>query len=376
VVLEAGKVGAGGTGSSGGQLLVGTAPESHELERKYGFGTAQFLWDFSLEGLANTKTLAQTAGAPCNFCAGHLAVAETPSQSKALYARKEYCEVRLNYSSARVLSGVELRDHIDSPLYCTGAYDPNEGHMDSGAFVSNLAQSAERQGAVLFEGSPVISVDKNRGHIQLKNASVKAQHIIFSAGPWIGNLDPRLSRHISSVYVYTARFEPRTASRHSEYLLPSGAAVSDLRHICNFFKTLPTGELYLGGPCAVRPVPERSASELASLIAKIFPQASPWKVICVRQGVLCVSRAQLPVCGREGDKLFWAGGYSGHGLTWAVGIADLIADTLTGDSARFDQLAALDHRAIEPLALIKPVFTALGLAYLKLLDRLHTSRTN
>lgn len=374
LVIEAGRVGGGGTGVSGGQLLVGTAPDSRELERIHGFSTAQFLWDLSVEALAQTKDLAQTAGAPCNFRAGHLSVAETPTQSRTLYTRTEYRETRLNYSFARMVSGVELKNHIDSPRYCCGAFDYNEGHLDPEAFISNLARSAEQHGALILEGSPVVSVDRKLGRLQLKGGSIKAEHIIFCAGPWNGNIDLRLSRYISSVYVYVCCFEPRTSLSCVD-LLPSGAAVSDLRHICNFFKPTFTGGIYLGGPCAVSPLAERSANKLVKLMAEIFPQASGWNCIDVRRGVLCISRAQLPVCGRKGDRIFWAGGYSGHGLTWAVRIGDLIADSLTGDSSQFDQLAALGLSALEPLAPIKPVFTPLGVAYLRFLDRVHNSRT-
>jgi gamma-glutamylputrescine oxidase len=204
---------------------------------------------------------------------------------------------------------------------------------------------------------------------------VKARHIIFSTGPWIGKLDPRLSRYISSVYVYTGHFKPRDTSTVLD-LLPSGVAVNDFRHISTFFKPLPTGGLSLGGPCAVRPLQERSANQLMSLLIGIFPQASQWNCLNVRQGVLCVSRNQLPVCGRQGDRVFWAGGYSGHGLTWAISVADLIADSLMGDSTQFDRLAALGRNAIEPLAPIGPLFTPLGLAYFRMLDRLRAGRKN
>ena len=90
VVLEAARVGAGGTGLSGGQLLVGTASDTHELQKKYGFDTTQFLWDISIEGLAKTKALAQTVGAPCHFRLGHLSLAETSKDSEALCLRMEY----------------------------------------------------------------------------------------------------------------------------------------------------------------------------------------------------------------------------------------------------------------------------------------------
>jgi gamma-glutamylputrescine oxidase len=372
VVLEAARVGAGGTGASGGQLLVGTAPDNHELERKYGVETARFLWDLSVEGLTKTRALAQTAGAPCQFKAGNLVVAETDKQANALHARTEYRANRLNYRFEQMISGVDLRNHVDSQRYCAGAFDSNGGHLDPLAFVSNLSQAAERQGAIVFEGTPVLSVDRRNGHLYLKKGSVKAKHIVFSTGPWIGKFDTRLSRYISSVYVYTGCFEPTQAQMIHSAVLPSATAVSDLRRISTFFKLLPTGALYIGGLCSVFPLPEASAlSELTSLTTSIFPHAGQWKCVDVRQGVMCVSCDQLPVCGRQGDKVFWAGGYSGHGLTWSIIVADLIAKSLTGDKAGFDQLAALYHCAIEPLAPIRPLFTPLGLAYFRFLDSLN-----
>ena len=111
-----------------------------------------------------------------------------------------------------------------------------------------------------------------------------------------------------------------------------------------------------------------------SLMATIFPQARHWKCVQVRPGVLCISRDQLPVCGRQSDRVFWTGGYTGHGLTWALEIADLIADSLMGDTACFDQLAALRRRPVEPFAPIRPFVTPLALAYFRFADRFRIGR--
>jgi gamma-glutamylputrescine oxidase len=206
-VVEAGEIGSGETGASGGQLLVGTAPDIRDVAERYGEDTARFLWSLSVEGLDRIKQLARGDGAPCGLRGGHIVVAETEAEREYLQARTEYWKGRLGYRSAGMMEGSDLRHHVSGSVYIAGTFDANGGHLEAPAFARNLAAAAERMGARLHEGTRSLSIDAQQGRVRVAGATVTAQHIVAATGPWIGALLPQVAPYMASIYSYASWLE-------------------------------------------------------------------------------------------------------------------------------------------------------------------------
>jgi gamma-glutamylputrescine oxidase len=80
--------------------------------------------------------------------------------------------------------------------------------------------------------------------------------------------------------------------------------------------------------------------------------------------------SRLPQFGRIGDNIYYAQGYSGHGVTTTHLAGKLIAEALRGQAERFDAFASLKHFRFPGGQLFRAPYTAIGATYYGLRDKL------
>jgi gamma-glutamylputrescine oxidase len=79
---------------------------------------------------------------------------------------------------------------------------------------------------------------------------------------------------------------------------------------------------------------------------------------------------RLPQFGRIGSNLYYAQGYSGHGIASSHLAGRLICDAIRGQSERFDVFAGLPQTRFPGGRLLRVPLTAMGAWYYSLRDRL------
>lgn len=373
VILEAGSVGSGATGASGGQLVIGTAPDIRRVVGRLGVLTAKFLWDLSIEALWRTKALVARTG-PCDLRVGHLLLSESKAQTESLREEIGYWRDKLGYEGVILAVGSETRNFITSPVYEACAFDPNGGHLDPLAFVSNISRLAQQQGVRIFEGSPVLNFDVGMGRVTVRNGSVRSPHIVLAAGAWTGFAAAWAAPLLSSAYGYACHVQPDSSSIDCD-LIPCGAAACDYRREGRYFRKGSNGGLQFGAFTSIRDLPSETAfRQIAKQLRQIFPQTATWRLVRVWRGAFSLSRDFLPVCGRKGDHIIWAAGYSGQGLTWSIQIGEMIAEVLLRSAKRFDAVASLPRRKIARSAPFRALFTEFGLKASRLMDAWSSGR--
>jgi gamma-glutamylputrescine oxidase len=85
---------------------------------------------------------------------------------------------------------------------------------------------------------------------------------------------------------------------------------------------------------------------------------------------LSVTVNRLPHVGRLPPNLYFAQGYSGHGISTATFAGKLIAEAIGGDATRFDVLARLPIHRFPGGTLLRYPGMVLGMLYYSLKDRL------
>jgi gamma-glutamylputrescine oxidase len=78
---------------------------------------------------------------------------------------------------------------------------------------------------------------------------------------------------------------------------------------------------------------------------RVFPQLADVAIEHAWSGTIDLTRSRLPQLGRRGPATWFAHGFSGHGIALAVLAGRLIAEAIDGETARFDALSRLAHRA-------------------------------
>jgi len=87
--------------------------------------------------------------------------------------------------------------------------------------------------------------------------------------------------------------------------------------------------------------PNKKESLITPNMLKTFPQLKGTKIDYAWTGNFFLTLMRLPQFGRLGSNIYYAQGYSGHGVTSSHLAGKLIAQALIGQAQKFDVFASL-----------------------------------
>ncbi len=159
VVLEARRLGSGASGLNGGFVSSGFAAHLRELEGKLGPAAAHALYRLSMEGTEIVRSRTRELSPEILMGEGMiLALRHRDSDRLNSYG----AQLRETFGrDIRYLTREELTARLKSNVYFDGLHDAGAFHIHPLRYVAALAHRAEREGAVLHEGSRVIQVGRS-----------------------------------------------------------------------------------------------------------------------------------------------------------------------------------------------------------------------
>ena len=105
-------------------------------------------------------------------------------------------------------------------------------------------------------------------------------------------------------------------------------------------------------------------------LLQLYPQMADARIDYGWGGTLAVSRSRLPCFGRLDPEIFYAMGFSGHGVQFATLAGKLIAEAVAGHAERFDVMARLPSPRFPGGTLLRWPGLVVGMLYHALKDRL------
>ncbi len=373
VLLEGRRIGWSASGVNGGQLGSGQRWDVDELEATFGRMRTKALWDLAEEAKALVKERIARHSIPCDYRPGILHVAHKPGFVPAYFALADKLRRDYDYQDILPLDRHELADHIGSDRYYGGLLDRGAGHLHPLNLVLGLARAAQAAGARLYEGTPVRRYRRAGGDLILTTpqGTIHTKWLVLACNAYIDGLAPPVARRIMPIHNYIIATEP-LAPEHARQLLPSNAAVADSKFVIDYFRLSPDHRLLFGGGESYRPTPRRDIADFVRrFMLRVFPQLTNVAIDYAWGGTLALTWTRLPDFGRlEGGRVLYAQGFSGHGVALANLAGRLIAETILGQSDRFDMMASLPTRTFPGGRLLRwPLFVA-GMFYYALRDRL------
>ncbi len=380
IVLEADRICSGASGRNGGQAIAGFASGQGPYESQLGMPAAKQAWGMSLEALDLLDQRILKHSIDCDRVHGYLYVADRKSKARQL--EKDMRELRQNYGfETEFLSGSDVKQHIDSPLYEASAYEKRSGHLHPLKYGLGLASAAQSVGVRIFEKSAVIKLDRGASVAaqvvaHTAQGSVKASYGVLAGNytlPEYGSqVAPELASRIMPVGTYiigTAPIDPALAKQ----LIPSNASVCDNNFVLDYFRFSADHRLLFGGRVSYTTLsPPNLQGIMQARMAKVFPQLADTPVEFVWGGFVDISMNRALDFGRLKDSpnVFYLQGFSGHGVA-ATGLGGkLVAEAVAGQAERFDVFAQLQHRAFPGGASLRmPMLTA-GMSWYRLRDAL------
>lgn len=374
-LLEAQRVGWGASGRNGGQAIVGFGAEGESaIERQCTVEMAQAAWNVSVEGLRLLQQRIEVFDIACDYVAGYMTLA--PHQRKAGDLQRWARHMREGYDyHLEWIESQRLPDYIGSDRFVAGAFDPRSGHLHPLKYCLALGAAARDNGVQVFENSTAYRVEREeRPVVKTAEGEVWCKQVVLAGNVYLGEFGDRLAPEIQSrimpVGTYMIATEPMDVQR-AEALIPSRAAASDNNLIVDYFRLSADNRLLFGaGETFSARRPRNLAQLIRSRMVRVFPQTADLDIDYAWGGFVDITMNRAPDLGRIGTSLYYAQGFSGHGLVFAGMAGKLIAEAVSGDAARFDVFARIRHHRFPGGPILRTPALVLGMWYYKLRDLL------
>lgn len=370
VVLEANQIGFGASGRNGGQIVHSYSRDIDFIEKHYGAQIGSGMGNMAFEGANIIRRIIKDYEIKCDLKPGGLFAACNKSQMKGLESRKKLWESYGN-NNLELMDNTSVREHVGSDRYSGGLLDNSGGHFHPLNLALGEAAAIESLGGRIFETSKVTKVTEgDKPIVHTEKAQVTANFVMVAGNAYLGGLIPELQQKAMPCGTQVITTEP-LSSELQKQLIPHDICVEDCNYLLDYFRLSGDGRLIYGGGVTYG---EREPGAVTSLIMpkllKTFPQLQGIKVDYEWSGNFLLTLMRLPQLGRIGNNIYYAQGYSGHGITSTHLAGHAIASAIQGQAEQFDIFSSLPQYPFPGGRLFRIPFTAMGAWYYNLRDKM------
>jgi gamma-glutamylputrescine oxidase len=313
-VHEARAIASGASGRNGGFALRGGAMAYDRARADFGVGWARSYWDLTERALDEIETLAGDAFRRV----GSLRLAVDANERSEV--RAEYEALVDDGYAAVWIEGDELDARLRG-RFAGALLHPPDGALQPARWVRRLARLAVEAGAEIREHSRVSTVDE-----------LPAPRVVIATDGYTNGLVAALDERIRPTrgQVIVTEPLPELAFERPHYA----------RHGLEYWQQMPDRRLVIGGwrdealdeewtsKEEITPVIQRRLERAVSdLLGRAPAITHRWA------GIWGATRDLLPLVGAlpEGDRIWVAAGYSGHGNVLGFACGQLVARALAGE---------------------------------------------
>jgi gamma-glutamylputrescine oxidase len=330
------------------------------------------MWEMGLETLDIVRERVAKHRIDCDLRFGYLHAANKPRDVTALRQWRDEAQTRFGYDRFRYIERESLDQYVQSTRYLGGLFDPDSGHLHPLNYTLGLARAARAAGVQIFEDSCVTRMrSEGRGHVvETARGQVEAQFVALACNTWLGALAPDVARKIMPVGTYVIATEPLDAAR-AQALMPAHAAICDSRFVLDYFRPAPDNRVLWGGKVSYSTFAPRNLGEaMRRDMLKTFPQLADVKVDYAWGGFVDITMNRAPHFGRLSPTVYFAQGFSGHGVNTTGLAGKLIAEAIHGQASRFDLFGKIRHRDFPGGATLRTPALVLAMAWYRMKDLL------
>lgn len=371
VLLEAQRIGWGASGRNGGQIGSGQRQDEGQLERSFGREVARRLWDLAEEAKAIVRQRIARHAIDCDLKSGQLIVAARPRHAEALKVRAARLAEDYGYPHAGYVPPQELAGMLASRAYYGGLLDRGAMHLHPLNYALGLAAACRQAGVRLYEHTAALKYSHAApALVRTAFGEVRADHIVLACDGYLGRLEPRIAPWIMPINNFIVATAPLGEERASA-LIRDDLCVHDTRFVVNYFRLSADRRLLFGGGENYgSSFPPDIRAFVRPYMLGVFPQLADVPLDYGWGGALGITRSRLPHVGRLLPNVFYAHGFSGHGVSLGTLAGQLMAEAVAGTVERFDVFARLPAAAWPGGTLLRWPLLVLGMLYYSLRDRL------
>ncbi len=346
VLVEAKSLANGASGRNGGMMLnwvYGTGAMSDEMTQRVYSATHQTI--------ENIESLIKEHHLDVSYRRDGCFEVFTDEQ-RAIEAKAEVDYLNRIGIPIQFLDADQVRQKINLQGVYGGLFDPSEGQLNGVQFIRELRPVLEARGVEIYENSPVSKINEGKTiEVITKNGRINAKAIVLATNGYTGKLGYfRKSFFPLHSHVFST---PPLSEDESQKIGWNGSAgfSDDLNRISYATKTN-EGHIVFGGGSNISygylfnnrtafPGSPHSATaafdDMQKTMGQYLPGTGTMKRAHMWTGTLAISLRRNCSIGVRGQhkNVYYALGYSGHGVTAANMAGKIITDLYGGNTAQW-----------------------------------------
>ncbi|SHM06366.1 NAD(P)/FAD-dependent oxidoreductase [Vreelandella subglaciescola] len=373
-IIEAEKIGWGASGRNGGQVtgsLSGQEAMTKQMRNIVGGQAEEFVWNMRWKGHQIIKQRVEKYAINCDLKHGHLQAAYKPSHIKELRQDFDQSQQRAIGEHLHWLGADKVRQVVGTELYHGAIRNDYNMHLHPLNLCLGEARAAAGLGALIFENSPIIDIEHgDTPTVAGTHGRVTANSVILA-----GNAYHRLERKRLSGMLFPAALGIVTTEplEHDTAMAinPDDLAVYDTRFILDYYRMTADKRLLFGGGANYSGRnSDDIGNEIRPRLEHTFPQLKGVKLDFQWQGMAGIVINRIPQLGKISDNVYYAQGYSGHGIATSHIVGEIMANAVSGSLEKFDTFSKIKHIRIPLNDRLGNVLLASGMWYYSLLEKL------
>ncbi len=332
-VLEAGKLGIGSSGRSGGQVNLGLNLGPSELIAKFGHKQAEPMIDAVVSAPDYVFKLIREHSIDCDAVQkGWVQAALNPNYLKLQQKLVlDYAQFGLTLD---LLDTQALNIKTGTSAYVGGLYCSVAGSIQPLSYTRELARVAISKGAGVYTNSSVQQLMKsNQGwRVDTDKGQINCSTVLVCTNAYTGDLLSELSKTIVPVRTILVASEPLSPKLRAS-ILPGQVTFVDKRRLILYFRYDRDGRLCVGDHG-----PSRDTFTLTDFAhvkkraAKVFPSLSDVSWDFHWGGRVAMTKDSLPFMHELAPGLIAGMGYNGRGVAMGSMMGVLLADYILSDA--------------------------------------------
>jgi len=374
VLLEANRISWGASGRNGGQLIGGISGEERmiaEYKKRTGKDVSELMYEMSWSGNRIIRERIRKYNIQCDFKDGYVDVGFKPRHLRDFYEWEEELKESGFPHEIRVVEREELTSLIGTDLYFGGIVNMYNGHLHPLNLCLSEAKAASALGAWIYEQSPALDIQHGaKPKVKTHAGSVEANMVLLSGGAYHRLERSSLGGKLFPAGSYIIATEPLGDELASE-ILPSDYAVCESTNILDYYRLSADKRMLYGGRCNYSGRdPQSIKATMLPRMLRAYPKLKDVKIDYEWGGKIGIIINRVPMLGKSADNVFYAQGYSGHGVNVSHIVGNIMADAMTGTMERFDIFNSVPHIPIPGGQWFGNQMVALGMLYYRMKDLL------
>lgn len=365
VVLEQREVGWGASGRNGGQVLPGFFADIRDVFSSAGPEKGRRLWDLSVDGVNIVKDMIRRYTINCDWQDGGLTTAGTKAEEAELEDLAAFLQE--NCGATRTFwDRAKLIEAVGNATYRRGLYDAGAGHFHTLNYVRGLARGLHDNGVRIYENTPAQAISSAAGkyRVTTPRGAVNAGALVLCGDSYLGTLVPEIRRKYVVIHNSILATEKL---KNPDAVLNCRAAVSENSSSLHFYRKTADGRLLFGGGDTVIPGRTDQATQakiLATLrrnMVRLFPALKSTAVAHEWSGSIAVTSSFMPNVGRLKSGIYYANGFSGHGVNLTHVTGKLLAEAITRNDKTYRLFGAVKNMSFPGDGRLDYPLTVLGM---------------